>query len=232
MTAPSPTSPIYVYGFCPVPTRGTLELPEGIASPTYLTQVGDLGAIAEAGLDIPALKDNDQQLMTAILSHDRVLQEIFDQGSVLPLRFGTQFAHQAALAAYLQHHQTQHLQQLSQLASKAEYLIKLTPQPIGTPSPSETLTGRAYFLDKKRRLQAQTAHQQQQQQQLDALLAHLQQTYGDVVLSPAQEGQQRLHLLGDRQPTFVDSALGQWQAIAPAWEIDCSAPLPPYHFTS
>ncbi len=224
------TALLYVYGFCAMPIRGDFELPAGIASQTCLIQTETLGAIAEAHLDISALKDNDQQLVTAILSHDRVLQTVFDQVPVLPLRFGTQFAHEASLSAYLRQHQSQHLQQLRQLAHKAEYLLRLTPQDLDVPAPKDDLTGRAYFLAKKHRLQAQAAHQQAQQQQLQALLTHLQQADNEVVLSPAQGQQQRLHLLADRQSAWVPEALSQWQSIAPTWAIDCSPPLPPYHF--
>ncbi|MGD1905175.1 MAG: GvpL/GvpF family gas vesicle protein [Leptolyngbyaceae cyanobacterium] len=220
---------IYIYGFCVAPMGADFELPAGIASQTYLIQTGSLGAIAETHSDIQALKDNDQQLMTAILSHDRVLQDVFDQVPVLPLRFGTQFNQVSAVEAYLHNHQDHYLKRLELLADKAEYLLKLKPKIVDTPPLSDTLTGRDYFLAKKARLQAQSSYQQTQQQQLQALIAHLQQV-GHVLLSPTQEGQQRLHLLATRQKTVVEGDLSQWQAIAPTWEMYCSDPLPPYHF--
>jgi D-arabinose 5-phosphate isomerase GutQ len=223
---------IYVYGFCAVPNGAALTLPEGMTHPLTLMQTGQLGAIAETHLDIAALKDDDQQLIAAILSHDRVLQAVFEQVPVLPLRFGTQFVHPQALAAHLQAHQADYLAQLSQLADQAEYLLKLTPQEMTAPPPSDTLTGRDYFLAKKQRLQAQTAHQQAQQQQLEALLAHLEQVHGKVVLSPAQANQQRLQVLADRQPDWIARERLVWEAIAPTWQIDCSGPLPPYHFAT
>lgn len=221
---------IYIYGFCAVPVGADFELPAGIARQTYLIQAGALGAIAETHLDVQALKNNDQQLMTAILSHDRVLQEVFDQVPVLPLRFGTQFNQTSAVEAYLHHHQGQYLQRLAQLADQAEYLLKLKPKLIDPPPLSDALTGRDYFLAKKQRLQAQSAYQQTQQEQLQALMVHLQQRYETVALGSAPAGCQHFYLLAPRQKTVVETAGSRWQAIAPAWDISCSDPLPPYHF--
>jgi hypothetical protein len=222
---------IYVYGFCAISPDRDLALPLGIAGQTEMIQVGSLGAIAEAHLDIPALKTNDQQLMTAILSHDRVLQAVFDQLPVLPLRFGTQFAQASALHDYLHRQQQPHLQRLGQLVDKAEYLLKLTPKPPDSPPLADALKGRDYFVAKKRRLQAEAAHQQAQQQQLQTLFTHLGQTHDAVVLGSAQDDRQRLHLLAHRDNAMAENS-SQWQAIAPAWDITCSDPLPPYHFSA
>lgn len=221
---------VYVYAFCWVPAA-PLELPQGIAAPTILVQAGALGAIAETDLDIATLKDNDQQLMTAILTHDRVLCDVFAQTTLLPLRFGTQFAGNEALHQHLQHHQQTYCDRLQTLRGQAEYLIKLTPRPLDVPPPEDNVKGREYFLAKKRRLQAQADAQAAQRQQFETLLSHLEQSCPALIHDAPQAEQERLHLLAGRDGQQLDRTLTTGQALAPDWEIQRSEPLPPYHFT-
>lgn len=223
---------IYVYAFCPKPSI-PLSLPVGITSaPVQLISVGDLGAIAELDVDVSHIKDDDQQLMTAVLNHDRVLGHLFTQTVLLPLRFGTQFIHQASLQSYLQTHQLTYLQRLDALANKAEYLVKLAPKSVAVPPVDSTVTGRAYFLAKKTRLQAQTQVQLQQTDELHHFLETLHTSHIAYVQSSPQEGEERLHLLLMRDPDRATAQLADWQRQLPSWDLSCSQPLPPYHFAT
>lgn len=219
---------VYVYGFCPVPAAD-LALPAGIAHSTLLVQGEALAAIAEVGLDITPLKDHDQQLMTAVLSHDRVLQEVFAQTTVLPLRFGTQFADLAALRLYLHRHQTPHLTTLATLQDQAEYCLHCIPKPLDLPPLAANLKGRDYFTAKKQRLQAQSDRQQAQQHQMDTLVETWQHQGRPLHVTPA-DGTVKLYVLAERpSPTHPDP-WPQVQAQLPDWEVQISDPLPPYHF--
>ncbi|WP_008318063.1 GvpL/GvpF family gas vesicle protein [Leptolyngbya sp. PCC 6406] len=220
---------IYVYGFCPTPVS-PWELPEGIANPTTLITVGAVAAIAELDLDVSGLKTNDQQLMTAVLSHDRVLQDLFAQTDVLPLRFGTQFSDPTALRSYLEQNGARHGMQLAQLRGKAEYRVELTPKSLNLPPLATELKGREYFAEKKRRLQVQGDYQRQQDQELAALIDYLQRHGQGLHLGTAQDGLERLYLLGSRQSEAVDADLAEAGMLAPGWTIHRSVPLPPYHF--
>lgn len=220
---------IYVYAFCLTPPSHR-TLPQGIAAMTQWVVESAVAAIVEPDLDVTPLKDDDQLLMTAVLSHDRVLCDAFAEATLLPLRFGTQFTDEASLRAHLRQHQQTYRQRLEALHDKAEYLLKLTPMPWVDEPLSGDLRGRDYFLAKKERLQRQSAWVEQRQRQLEALVAHWQASGVGVVESPAHEGQLRFHVLGDRDS---DVDLKQaCQAIAPAWHSECSLPLPPYHFAT
>ncbi|NER84166.1 MAG: hypothetical protein F6K42_32440 [Leptolyngbya sp. SIO1D8] len=221
---------IYVYAFCPSPST-PLAMPKGIAHPVVqVVSGGQLGAIAEFDLDVSQLKEDDQQLMDAVLSHDHVLGHLFNQTVLLPLRFGTQFKSKEALQNYLQIHQDTYLQRLEMLSNKAEYLVKLAPKSFPLSPINETLKGRAYFLAKKERLQAQTQAQVQQDGELQQFLAHLQTANVEFIQSASHEGEERLHILSMRDPAIAKAQLTHWQKLIPSWQIHCSQPLPPYHF--
>ena len=224
-----PPSPIDVYGFCPLP-QPTLTLPQGINQDTTVVVEGTLGAIAEMGVDLEPLQDDDQKLMAAVLSHDQVLQKVFAQTDILPLRFGTQFANGDALQQYLQTHQEQHLQTLATLRDQAEYGIALTPHPITLPPLAPELKGRDYFAAKKQRLQTQSDRQQQQQQQLNTLIAAWQQEGLTMQRGPSQQESERLYVLASHQPSEVSHLLNTAQTLAPDWDCTVSSSLPPYHF--
>lgn len=221
---------IYVYAFCPSPAE-PLSMPEGIAHPAVqLMLEGALGAIAEFDLDIAQLREDDHQLMEAVLSHDRVLGQLFTQTMLLPLRFGTQFTSETSLRTYLQTHQEAHRQRLATLADKAEYLIKLMPKSPELPSLDNTLKGRDYFLAKKRRLQAQTQAQTQQSGEFQQFLAYLQTVDAEVIQSEPNQAEERLYILSSRDPAIATAQFSDWQQRIPSWQLYCSEPLPPYHF--
>ena len=206
-------------------------MPAGIAHPTVqLVSGGQLEAIAEFDLDVSHIKDDDQQLINAVLTHDRVLGQMFTQTVLLPLRFGTQFTSRDALRTYLQTHQASYLQRLEVLGDKAEYLVKLAPNPLKLPPLDETLKGRDYFLAKKNRLQRQAQAQAQQDEELQRFLAHLQTTGVAFVQSTPQEGEERFHILSMRDIAIAEAQLTAWQQLVPSWQLYCSEPLPPYHF--
>lgn len=221
---------LYVYAFCPKPSI-SLTLPAGITHATVQVITGEkLAAIAEPDIDVAQIKDDDQQLMGAILAHDHVLVQLFDQTALLPLRFGTQFQNTASLETYLRTHQDTHLQTLATLADRAEYLVKLIPHAYSPMPVDEQLKGREYFLAKKKRLQAQTQFQTQQTSELQQFVGHLEAIPIQYLEGSPQEEQVRFHILADRDATALQSHLKTWQQQLPSWEISLSDPLPPYHF--
>lgn len=223
---------IYVYALCPNPPA-PLSLPEGMAHDEVdLVVVGELGAIAEAEVDIAQVKEDDVKLMDAVLAHDRVLGHLFDQTPLLPLRFGTQFKDEASLASFLESHETTYRDRLDTLHDKAEYLLKLAPKPLEMPEIDSTLKGREYFLAKKQRLQAHTDALNQQGDELQAFLVALEQAGIPFVQSTPQEGEERLHILLARDADSTQALMHDWQAWLSTWQLICSEPLPPYHFAA
>ena len=222
---------IYVYALCPTPGE-SLSLPQGIAQPVQLLVAEGLGAIAEPEVDVAQVREDDAQLMEAVLAHDRVLGQLFAQMPLLPLRFGTQFKDLSSLQTFLHSHQQTYLQRLQTLQDRAEYLLKLSPQPYAAPEVDETVRGREYFLAKKRRLQEQTTALAQQQEELQSFLTTLTAAHIPFVQSAPQEEEERLHILLSRDALTAQTLLAEWQRQLPTWQLVCSEPLPPYHFAT
>lgn len=221
---------LYVYGVCRKPDP-SLSLPLGLEQETALVIVDQLAAIFEAGIDVKAIQADDQRLLTAVLSHDRVICDLFNQLPILPMRFGTQLGSLGQLRDHLLTHYTNYLTKLDRLAAKAEYQIKLVPIPILPMALSEGLKGRDYFLAKKQRLQDQTGQQQQQQQDLEEFLSSLYATYPDCVQLTSPDGDTKIYLLltPPDLPHLKQQAQA-WLAHTRHWQLSLSEALPPYHF--
>jgi hypothetical protein len=170
-----------------------LSLPEGTIGALQLVGNQSLSAVVEPELFLEDLQQDDALLLQAILAHDRIIRTLFDQTTVLPLRFTSSIPLESLLQN-LQIHQHKHLEALSRLEEKAEFTITLTVMPQPEPTISPELTGRAYFLARKQQVQAQELERQQQQADMQAILAAIDQRY-PYVLANSEEDRQQIHLL-------------------------------------
>lgn len=221
---------MYTYAF--LMSDVTLDLPEGIWGSLELVAVERLAALVEPELPLAVLQQTDRQLMQAVLSHDRVIQDLFQQTTVLPLRFGTCFVSRQRLLEHLQFHQQEYLEKLTQLQGKAEYAVKLTPLPLPEFAIPTEVQGKDYFLAKKRRYQDQSEWQQQQQQELEQLHRLIQQRYVNAVRSnETADGIERIYLLHPHQAEQqLQTYLADWQDQSRCWSLTLGEMLPPYHF--
>ena len=78
---------LYTYAFLKTPTE-KLKLPVGITNPVLLITSGTLSAVVEPEVCLDTLQNDEECLIQAVLCHDRVIYELFQQTTVLPLRFG------------------------------------------------------------------------------------------------------------------------------------------------
>ncbi len=78
---------IYVYALL-VPTASPLVLPLGMERDIELVYSSGLAAIIEPEISLEAIQATDERLLQAVLNHDRVIRELFQQTPLLPLRFG------------------------------------------------------------------------------------------------------------------------------------------------
>jgi hypothetical protein len=184
----------------------------------------------EAKLDLEAVQADNGQLLRAVLSHDRVLCHMFQQTTLLPLRFGTQLASLDALKAYLTQQQDTYHAKLTALAHQAEYQIKLVPNELEPLPPPEGLKGRDYFLAKKQRLQEFALAQQQQQEERQRLIQAIRVDYANAVVDEVALSTKVYVLVAQDQQDALATTLAQWQALAPTWDLQISEALPPYHF--
>lgn len=221
---------MYTYAF--LMSDVPLDLPEGIWGALELVTKERLAALVEPNLPLATLQQTDRLLMQAVLSHDRVIQELFQQTTVLPLRFGTCFVSQQRLLEHLQFHQLEYLEKLAQLQGKAEYAVKLMPLPLPDFSIPADVQGKDYFLAKKRIYQDQAEWQQQQQQELQRLHHLIQKRYANAVRgSETEDGIERIYLLHPHQAEHqLQTYLADWQEQSRCWSLSLGERLPPYHF--
>ncbi|WNZ24674.1 gas vesicle protein [Leptolyngbya sp. NK1-12] len=222
---------MYTYAFLLNGDR-PLELPEGIWGPLELVSLAELAALVEPDLAFETLQQSDRQLMQAVLSHDRVIQEVFQQTAVLPLRFGTCFISRQGLLDHLRAHQQTYLDKLRQLQDKAEYTLKAVPLSLPEQPIASSISGKDYFLAKRQLYQDQAQWQQQQQQELESLNRLIRDRYpGAVRGNQTNDGIERFYVLRSRQAeSDLQADLSLWQTQLLHWELSLGEPLPPYHF--
>lgn len=224
---------MYTYAFLKSPSQ-VLELPYGIASKTQVVGTQQLAAIVEPDLsqsDLSRLQENDNVLMQAVLDHDRVIRSIFQQTTILPLRFGTHFSSLQGLLTHLETYSQRYLEKLDQFSGKAEYQLKLSPVDLQPGSISPEAKGKAYFLAKKKVYQAQLNQQTQQQRELETIIQQVRAGCTQKIISQIRADGEKVYLLIDRQyESLLLEQLRLWQAAVSHWRLELGEALPPYHF--
>jgi hypothetical protein len=208
-----------------------LSLPEGISGSLQLVTVDGLAALVEPDLMPDALQTSDDVLVQAVLCHDQVIREVFEQATVLPLRFGTCFVSRQGLVEHLGSHSAEYLRKLTKLKGQAEYLLKLAPLDMPNASLQAELRGKHYFLAKKQQYQTQIEWQQYQQAQLAKLLDTIALRFPNWTQTEASDGIERIYILSSRQDEILlYDWVKTWQSMCPQWELSLGQALPPYHF--
>ncbi len=220
---------LYTYCFLSSP-HYQFTLPQGLTGELTLIEESAITAVVETNLPREDLEENDQTLIEAVLNHDRVICEIFQNTPVLPLRFGTYFRGQDDLLSHLKENAQNYQNQLYAIAGKAEVTLKLTPIPFSETSDLQA-TGKAYLKAKKQQYQAKTNYQNQQEAALETFKEQINQMYPNLIHDQPKETTERFYLLLN-YTNF--SALVQqielWEESLENWQIEISEPLPPYHF--
>ncbi|HLO51621.1 MAG TPA: GvpL/GvpF family gas vesicle protein [Kamptonema sp.] len=225
-----PQHNLHTYALLKTPAN-PLELPSGIEREVQIFSSDRLSAIVEPEISVESLEQDSDRLMQAVLTHDRVICQVFEQTSVLPLRFGTCFASTASLENHLKAHSQQYLEKLEKLKGKGEYSLKFTPLlPPEPATPSET-GGRQYFLAKKQRYQQIQDFQNAQATEWEKACLLASQTYPSTIVEPTPEREGRIYVLASRQndPLLLEK-YQTLQQTCPHWEVKLGEALPPYHF--
>lgn len=221
---------LYSYAFLKTPTDA-LNLPVGIADKVFLVSSEDISAVVEAELSLESVQNNDAKLIEAVLSHDRVMCELFRQTPILPLRFGTFFISQKNLLAHLKFHSRAYLEKIDLLKQKGEYTLKFTPRKLQEPTISPEVGGRQYFLAKKQRYQTQQDFYILQNAEWQNAVHLITEIYKSAIIVPSQNEEMRIYLLVSQidQP-FLKAHFSYWQQACPRWELQLGEASPPYHF--
>ena len=219
---------LYSYAFLEKPSL-PLILPQGAASQVMLINGNGLSAIVEPGISLESFQNNDQKLIEMALCHDRVICEIFQQITVLPLRFGICFHSQESLLTHLEDHINKYRTQLKQISGKTEFTLKLIPR-----TPEELPVkgkGKDYFLAKKQQYQDQKNFSIAQATEKQNLIDLISKVNKFPVVIQEKEEEIKIHILVNHQDK--DLILEQflaWQKACPRWDLYWGDCLPPYHF--
>lgn len=206
--------------------------------PIQYLQSDLLIAAIEPNVDIEALKLlPEQSLMQAIVHHDRLICELFNQRTLLPLRFGTAFVSISALETYLKDESERLLASLQRLDGYAEFLITgsaIAPK-VET---SVNLKGKDYLLAKRSQYLQQEQWRSQLQEEvldyrqtiIDSLNPDLYKPEFQHVETQGSEDVRVYALLPRSQVKFLQDSVRSWEEEHSHWQIAWSEALPPYHF--
>ena len=222
---------IYVYAIL-FSSNQELDFPQGIQGRVEMISYGNIAAIIERDILIENLQKTEAILLKAIVTHDGVIQAIFSQVSLLPLRFGTGFTSLDSLLENLKNNQSQYSQKLNRLTNNVEYCIKFIPLEFKSSKAQDlNLKGKSYLLAKKKNYQLQQEFISNQENQWEAIKDSISQEFSDNILIQEQEAIKQIFLL-EKQQTNIDILINYWQQKTPNWQITTSLPLPCYHFAN
>jgi hypothetical protein len=197
---------IWVYGIC--------DRPE-LAPPHGLDGLREGALLAVFGRDSHAPDES------GLWAHERVVERLMDDRTVLPMRFGSTVADEPALRSFLAEREASLLRSLASVRGRVELGIRVVAESADTP---EIASGRDYLLSKMRdSAQADGVHEP-----LAALAA-------DSRRRPPRGDHEVLRgaYLVDRTvlPQF-SAGVSRLQDAHPEVEILCTGPWPPYTFAS
>ena len=223
---------MYAYVFIKSQPPLDIQLPPGIIGALDLVCGQEIIAVVEPDLSPESIAtDDDGELIQAVIKHDSIICQLFQQTPVLPLRFGSFWQSKADLNHHLIANEAEYLQKLNYLAPFAEYTLKCTPIEEPNPDISPDARGKNYLLAKKQRYQIQQQFQAAQTAEWENIQQLIEQDYPHIIPGEIQNNLQRLYFLVPRSETaLLQERYHHWQQASPRWQINLGEPLPPYHF--
>lgn len=236
-------SGLYVYGIVGADHPCELQQLDGVGSPpSALRRVcGSNGAVAAVVSKAPADLRGKRRDLTA---HQRVVEALAEQGTVLPMRFGVVAEAEAILASSLSNETDHYLELLAELAGLVELDLKAIPNETEFIAASVRDRGVQSALARARRDDSYDS-QVELGQLVAAAVDSRRQTCGEQVLGMLRPLAARSTLLSagdtyalnaaflvDRKevPDFIDAVERLRQTTEPSLEFRLVGPLPPYSF--
>lgn len=229
---------IYTYAFLKSDISASLDLPNGQFDQVQIIHTGNLAALIEPNISINSLKQDENTLIRAVISHHSIIGHVFSQTTLLPLRFGTCFISLEDLSTYLKQNEQPYLVKLNHFEGKAEYSIKLIPRDLPSNNQnisldnSEPMSGRQYFLAKKQLHQIQLAYEQQKIEEKDKFISLIGQRFPEYLQTDSPNSPSTtIYILTDRQDALTLTEIVQnFQQHCNYWNFQLESLIPPYHF--
>ncbi len=220
---------LYSYAFLETPSL-PLILPQGAASQVVLIKSTNLSAIVEPGISLESFQHNEQKIIEMALCHDRVICELYQQITVLPVQFGICFNSQKNLLIHLESNTEKYRQQLQKIHGKTEFTLKLIPVILEEVAPVKA-RGKDYFLAKKQQYQNQKEFSIAQAAEKQYLIDLITTTNNYPVVIREKDQEVSIHMLVniEEKNLFLEQTLN-WQKACPRWNLLLGDSLPPYHF--
>ncbi len=237
---------LYVYAFL----RATARLPAGLvglgpeAAPVGLVGRDGL-AVLTSDVDVAVLADLSQQdavpdseLAKQVQQHDRVVRAAFEDGPVLPFRFGIVLAGLTAAIRLVVERRDRVLTLLSRVDGKREWGIRLRatqgsrqPEP---PAEADRSSGASYLASRGRQLAEADRQRDRQRDTAEAVRAELAPLAAELVTRARSDGPLDVALLigRDAEDDFlatVDRLAAR--AADVGLVLDTTGPWPPYTFS-
>jgi Gas vesicle synthesis protein GvpL/GvpF len=241
---------LYAYGIAaadlPVPEDGP-TLTEG----TRIERVtaGDLALLVSRVTPDQLRVDEDDlsesgRLATLARGHDAVVRAAATAGPVLPLRFGTVVADEAAARRLLDEHGAAARTQLRRIGDTREWGVKLVrrlgvePVPTARPADRTEVTGTEYLTRRRQALQEHDSSEQAAGRASDLLEETLRPYVAESLRRGGAPGSSLLLDLAflvppDSEAGFLAAAADLRERLDPdGLEVEVSGPWPPYSFAS
>lgn len=164
---PMPAQHVYVYGIIPVEDGADVpSAPPGLAGDPVRTVASD-GLAALVGTTRPSFEEelkDAERARSLILDHHRVLQQLFANRTVLPMRFGALFADDEKVRGALHAYRQDLLEALARVQGASEWGVKIfcdrsilrgrlgdgSPAMLAAQDEAAAATqGRAFFLQRR-----------------------------------------------------------------------------------
>lgn len=237
---------LYAYAFL----RATARLPDGLVGlGPQGAPVGLIGrdglAVLASDVDIAVLADLSQQdavadseLAKQVQEHDRVVRAAFEDGPVLPFRFGIVLAGLTAAVRLVAERRDRALTLLSRIDGKREWGVRLRavadsrqPEP---PAEADRSSGASYLASRRRRLADVDRQRDQQHAVAEDIRAELTPRAAELVTRAGKDGLLDVALLVERHGeteflVTVDRLAAR--AAAVGLVLDATGPWPPYTFS-
>jgi len=228
-----------IYTFAILLAPAPSDLPLGLTGkPIQYFPSDRLIAVIEPDVDIEALKLlPEQSLMQAIVHHDRLICDLFNDRTLLPLRFGTAFVSIEALETYLEVESEKLFASLERLDGYAEFLITGTAIASKVEA-AANLKGKDYLLAKRSQYLQQEQWRSQLQEEVITYRKVITDNLNSEIYKPefqhveiqGSEDVRVYALLPRSQVEQLQTTLRSWEAEHSHWQISWSQALPPYHF--
>ncbi|MFL6163167.1 MAG: GvpL/GvpF family gas vesicle protein [Jatrophihabitantaceae bacterium] len=177
-------------------------------------------------------------LAQAVRAHERVALRASDRAAVLPMRFGTVYAHVAEVTAVLRRHHHSLLAELRRLTGVAEWSVKVRlAEPAGGAERTASTdaaadTGTSWMLARQAALQARQRRADRLAAGVEQVRAALTAQVRDIAVSRPVSGAAdavRMWLLVDEPDRFA-AAFEAVRARQHDVVLELTGPWPPYHF--